>query len=92
MNPKVGRLTAKKASALLAALARHPGYCYWPITDGWGALAAPFRDRVFGHQQITDAYLLGLAIKEDGILVTIDRTVHSMAGPQYNRHVLVLQP
>ena len=75
---------------MLAALADHPGYRYWPITTSWTELTAPFRERVFGHQQIADACLLGLAIQANGILVTFDKAILAMAGPKYRKHVLVL--
>jgi toxin-antitoxin system PIN domain toxin len=91
MNPKMGNLTLEEATEMLATLASIPGYHFWPIATGWPDLAAPFRDRVFGHQQITDAYLLGLAVKEDGILVTMDKAIQFMAGPRLSEHVLVLE-
>ena len=90
-NPKAGAHSLQESTIVLAALASHSGYRYWPITASWTELAAPFRDRVFGHNQITDAYLLGLAIRENGILVTFDTAIHYLAGPQYSQHVLVLQ-
>jgi hypothetical protein len=34
--------------------------------------------------------LLGLAIKEDGVLVTFDRGLKYMAGPEFSRNLLVL--
>lgn len=89
-NPSVGGLTLRDATDILGALARHPGYRFWPITSGWASLVAPFAERVFGHQQITDAYLLGLAVKEDGVLVTLDRAIKSLAGPKYSKNILVL--
>jgi hypothetical protein len=70
---------------------REPGYCYWPIAESWATLTAPFADRIFGHQQVTDAYLLGLAIKEDGLLVTFDRGLKYMAGSDFSRNLLVLE-
>lgn len=90
-NPKVGSHSVQESTLVLAGFARHPGYRFWPITTGWADLAAPFRERVFGHQQITDAYLLGLAVKEDGVLVTMDKAIKYIAGPQYSNHVLVLE-
>jgi hypothetical protein len=39
---------------------------------------------------VTDAYLLGLAIKEEGVLVTFDKGIQYMAGAEFGRHVLVL--
>jgi hypothetical protein len=35
----------------------------------------PFVERLRGHQQVTDAYLLGLARHKKGKLGTMDRTV-----------------
>lgn len=89
-NPAVGNLTVDDANKLLAGLAERPGYRYWPIASSWSTLAAPFQQRVLGHQQITDAYLLGLAIREDGVLVTLDKKIRYLAGPQYSKNVLVL--
>jgi uncharacterized protein len=90
-NPNVGKLAMKDAAQILAAFATLPGYRFWPITDSWSTLAAPFAERVFGHQQITDAYLLGLVIHENGVLVTLDKAIRHLAGPRYGRHLLVLE-
>jgi len=91
MHPRVGNLTLDEASAIVSDLSCHPGYRYWPITTGWADLTAPFRERVFGHQQITDAYLLGLAVRRNGVLVTFDKAIQFIAGPKYSQHVLVLE-
>jgi toxin-antitoxin system PIN domain toxin len=82
--------TFAQATAILAEFATHPGYRYWSITDRWAVLTAPFSARVLGHQQVTDAYLLGLAIKEDGVLVTFDKGIKYLAGSDYSRNLLVL--
>jgi uncharacterized protein len=55
------------------------------------ALTAPFAARIRGHQQVTGAFLLGLAIREDGILVTFDRGLKYLAGQEFRRNLLVLQ-
>jgi uncharacterized protein len=89
-NPRLGSHTAKGAAAVLADLAARPGYRYWPTTTSWITLTTPFRDRIFGHQQINDALLLGLAVKENGVLVTMDKAVRSLAGARLAHHVLVL--
>ena len=89
-NPKIGSLSVEEASEVLAALIDHPGYRFWPIDDDWATLTAPFRERVFGHQQIADSYLLGLAVKENGILVTMDKAIQYLAGPKYSKNLLVL--
>ena len=89
-NPKVGKLTVEEATTMLATLTGIPGYRFWPILTSWADLTAPFRERIFGHNQITDAYLLGLAIHENGILVTLDDAIPYLAGPKLSQHVLVL--
>jgi len=90
-NPKIGSLSIEEASDVLASLIDYPGYRFWPIEDDWATLAAPFIERVFGHQQITDAYLLGLAVKQDGVLVTMDKAIQYLAGPKYSKNVLLLE-
>jgi uncharacterized protein len=88
---RIGSGSFTSAIAVLADLARRPGYCFWPITESWAELTAPFSSRIFGHQQVTDAYLLGLAIKEDGVLATFEKGIRYMAGAEFTRNVLVLQ-
>lgn len=87
-----GAVSVDKAIAILQALRSSPGCCYWPTSEAesWVAVTAPFANRITGHQQITDAYLLGLAIKEGGVLVTFDRGLRYMAGPQFRHNLLVL--
>ncbi len=82
--------TIQQATAVLADFATHPGYRYWPIADKWAALTAPFFARLLGHQQVTDAYLLGLAVKEKGILVTFDKGIRYLAGAEFSQNLLVL--
>jgi toxin-antitoxin system PIN domain toxin len=91
VDPRLGQLTFEDATNILAALPNRSGYRYWPITADWAELVAPFRERVWGHQQVIDAWLLGLAIKEDGVLVTLDKGIRAMAGAKYGKHVLVLE-
>lgn len=79
------------ATEILARFSKHPGYRYWPLSAGWATLAAPFRGRLFGHQQITDAYLLGLAVKKNGVLVSMDKGLIHLAGSQYRHNLLILE-
>jgi uncharacterized protein len=37
--------------------------------------------RLIGHQQVTDAYLLGLAIHRGGVLATLDRRLSALTEP-----------
>jgi hypothetical protein len=42
---------------------------------GFVTAVQPFPGRLLGHQQVTDAYLLGLAMHKKGKLVTMDHAV-----------------
>lgn len=86
-NPR----TLEHAIAILQFLKGHPGYWYCPIDRSWVTLTSPFAARISGHQQVTDAYLLGLAIKENGVLVTFDHDIKYMAGAEFSRNVLILE-
>jgi len=88
---QASQCTTAEAADILRELATRPGYCYWPITDSWNTLTAPFADRIFGHQQVTDAYLLGLAIKNDGVLVTFDKAIRFLAGAEFSRNLHILE-
>ncbi len=38
--------------------------------------------RHLGHQQVTDAYLLGLAINQGGALATLDKRIAALTEPK----------
>ncbi len=90
-NPKAGSRSVEEAANVLASLSDNEGYRFWPISEGWASLVEPFYERVFGHQQITDAFLLGLVVKEGGVLVTLDKAIQYLAGTKYAESVLVLE-
>jgi uncharacterized protein len=79
------------ATAILQMLKGHPGYWYCEMVESWDPLTAPFAARITGHQQVTDAYLLGLAIKQNGVLVTLDKAIQYMAGAKFRDNVCVLE-
>ena len=89
-RPQTGRVTMSEASAMLKRLAEQPGYRYQPISSDWRTLCSPFFKRLFGHNQITDAFLLGLAVHAGLVLVTFDRGIRHLAGGHRN-HVLLLE-
>jgi toxin-antitoxin system PIN domain toxin len=91
-NSRGGGFSLEDATEILELLTRHPGHRFWPIADGWNALSAPFAERLFGHQQVTDACLLGLAVREEGVLVTMDKAIFHLAGAKYRKNLLLLDP
>jgi hypothetical protein len=89
--PQLGKRELKDAIALSREMTRLPGYCYWPITDTWLSLVQPFASRLHGYKQVTDAYLLGLAIKGNAVLVTLDHHIEAVADVQFSRNLLTLR-
>jgi toxin-antitoxin system PIN domain toxin len=71
-------VTPDEAMTLLSANLQHPAHVFWkgdiPFVDAVKA----FRRGIVGHRQVTDAFLLGLAIHNKGRLATLDRGVISL--------------
>lgn len=51
----------------------------------------PLFQATYGTKQVTDAYLLGLAVRNGLALVTMDKGIVHLAGNEYSKHVLLLQ-
>jgi predicted nucleic acid-binding protein len=58
----------------------HPKHRFWPDTLEVNDAMTKVR-QVTGHNQITDAYLLALAISRRGTLVTLDKSVANLMLP-----------
>ena len=91
-NPSFFRHAPDLAEAMrmLEILTRMPGHHFWTTDVPFSTSVEPLLDRVFGHQQVTDAYLLGLAITKKGKLATLDRGIRLLAGSEHWAHVEVL--
>jgi hypothetical protein len=59
------------------------------LAPNWLKPVEPLAQRLLGHRQVTEA-LLGLAIRSDGVLVTLDRQIQPLAGPEFQRNLLTL--
>jgi uncharacterized protein len=79
-----------EAIDMLQALTNLPGHQFWTIEVSFGEAVANLQDRLFGHQQVTDAYLLGLAVKKKGKLATLDRAVKDLAGTEFEQHLEIV--
>jgi toxin-antitoxin system PIN domain toxin len=89
-NPIIGGLSIGDAILLLQEIAALPNCESLPIADSWLSLVQPLTPRLHGHRQVTDALLLGLAIRNGAILVTLDRRVQALAGEAYAANLLTL--
>jgi toxin-antitoxin system PIN domain toxin len=61
---------------------KHPAHRFWAAELGFGAAVQGFQDRLVGHKQVTDAYLLGLAIRKRGKLATLDESLATLLDPK----------
>jgi len=71
-------LAPSDAVTLLQAYLSHPAHKFWPDEIGFVDALEPLKARLAGHQQVTDAYLLGLAIHKKGKFATLDRAISSL--------------
>jgi hypothetical protein len=75
----------EKALEVLEANLRHPRHTFWQDSIPLARAVAPLAGRLKGHQQVVDAYLLGLAIRKGGILATFDAGIAALAEPGSSR-------
>jgi uncharacterized protein len=83
-------VTVSGAMEMLDGLTSLSGHQFWSLDTGLAETIRPFRSQIYGHGQITDAYLLGLAIQNNGVLVTRDKAIAHLAGKTWNNHLLIL--
>lgn len=86
-----GALPAAAVAARLAEAAQHESHQFWPDDISLLSPGAIVWSRVLGHRQVTDNYLLALAVRHQGRFVTFDGRVQleAVAGAK-PRHLVVL--
>ena len=89
-NPSIGGLSMSGAILLMQQIAALPSCESLPIEHSWLELIQPLAPRLHGYRQVTDALLLGLAIRNGAILVTLDRRIQALAGEAYAANLLIL--
>ena len=89
-NPSIGGLSMSGAILLMQQIAALPSCESLPIEHSWLELIQPLAPRLHGYRQVTDALLLGLAIRSGAILVTLDRRIQALAGEAYAANLLIL--
>ncbi|HMD86724.1 MAG TPA: hypothetical protein VKO18_18705 [Terriglobia bacterium] len=68
-------LTPADALVLMRANLGHPAHRFWEEDISFVNAVEPFGERLVGHRQVSDAYLLGLVIHKKGMLATMDRAI-----------------
>ena len=91
-HPRYGNAVASAAVAaeLLAELCRQPGHVFW--TGDLSLLDSPLidRGRLLASGQVTDTWLLALAVQHGGRLATFDKRLvtDAVKGGAAARHVI----
>jgi toxin-antitoxin system PIN domain toxin len=70
--------TTKQAQQKLGENVRHPAHRFWPDSLQVPEALAMLGIELVGHRQVTDAYLLGLALHNKGRFVTLDKSVAAL--------------
>ena len=78
-NPAYSPAAARPAEIArrLAAFRDSGDHVFWP--DDVSLCDARVFDLTVGHRQLTDVYLLALAVRRDGRLATFDRSIPAKA-------------
>lgn len=74
-----GSTSVMQMAQRLQQACQHPAHEFWP--DDVNPLAGIDFERLLGHRQLTDAYLLALAVHHGGRLVTFDTRIALAAVP-----------
>jgi toxin-antitoxin system PIN domain toxin len=72
-------VSAQQAVEGLTDSLRDKAHQFWPDSISLPEAMRLLREPIRGHQQITDAYLLALAIHNKGKLATLDRAIQQWA-------------
>lgn len=70
-----------QAVGLLSAARETPHHAFWPCDVSLLDPQVVDRSRLHGSRQVTDAYLLALAVAHDGRFVTFDRSLSLTTVP-----------
>jgi len=90
-NSYPGSISTSQAFSVLRNASSSPHHRFWP--DDISLLETPLIDPSFVHgpKQVTDIYLLALAVKNNGRLVALDRAIplNAVRGAE-PRHLVLL--
>ena len=79
-------VTPVEALNILNSNLQMKGHHFWKDHIGYAEAVEPFRERLVGHRQVTDAYLLGLALRNKGRLATLDRAIVALLNKEDEGH------
>jgi len=82
-NPAVVRdaVPPLEAVALLSRMTVLPHHRFWQDDTGFPALCGRLDPLLTGHRQVGDLHLLGIAIRHEGVLATLDTKIPDLLPP-----------
>lgn len=92
-NPAFSRdaVQPREAIRVLAANTAAKDHRFWPDELPLAEAVQHAGVRLMGHQQVNDAYLLGLALRHGGLLATVDKRITALTpAGSAERKALVL--
>jgi len=87
VDPTISMADARELLAENMAAADHE---FWPLDYSVTDIIPEIGKRIVGHNQLTDALLLDLAIRRQGRLATFDQRVRNLLEPQ-SQHLACLE-
>lgn len=75
-----------EAQLILAKNLAEQDHEFWSHDCSVTEMIPEIRQRVVGHQQLSDAFLLDLAIRRGGCLATFDRRIAGLLAPRSSHH------
>jgi toxin-antitoxin system PIN domain toxin len=90
-NPafSVDALSPTQAVAALQANLSHRAHSFWPDDLQFHETIEPLTTRLSGHKQVTDAYLLGLAIHKKAKLATLDQSILALLPEKHGQREFI---
>jgi uncharacterized protein len=81
----------QEALDILETNLKDPRHRFWADDVSFLKAVQPFFGRLKGHKQVTDAYLLGLALHKKGKLISLDRGILDLVAEKgMGREVVIL--
>lgn len=83
MRPAVVKMAIsfRDVTDVLARMIGQSAHRFWVQDEGFLTIRPEIRNRIIGHNQITDSILLDLAIRHQGRLATFDRGIPNLLPP-----------
>jgi toxin-antitoxin system PIN domain toxin len=82
-------VSPEEATQLLGLSLKHSTHRFWEATISYVGAVEEFGSRLVGHRQVTDAYLLGLAMHYGGKLATLDKATQALLPPGQGSHSFI---